>query len=153
MHALALALSFLPVEAVGANVWSASADAFLVVEDFVASAHLGSADALLENGIPVLHHGASVWLSNARAGVDVEVSWNIVAISVLNRHGRAVEWAAFARAGFLVEEGWERARFVVRIGNTNARSLSANTLAGVSIPVSVGRNSGSVHDDIEWGTF
>lgn len=96
LHALALALSFLPVEAVGANGWSASAHAFLVVEDFVASAHLGSADALLESGIPELHHGASVWLSDASAGVDVEVSWDIAAISVRDSHGRAVEWAAFA---------------------------------------------------------
>lgn len=137
----------MPVEADWADRWGASANAFVVVEDFAASAHLWSADAFLKSGIPVLHHGAVFWLGNAFASLDVEVSCDVVTSSVLNKDAGAVEWAASAGTLRSVPEGWQSGGIISRVGNTRAVSLGEDARAGIHVPVSGSGNIGSIKSD------
>ena len=122
-EASALAVVLVPVEALCTNRWSTSAHAFLVVENFVRSANLWSADACLLGGIVELHHIAVVWLVDASSGLNVEVFTL-----------RAVEWANFALAIFGVKEGRKVSTIIINSRTINACSLNAKALARISVP-------------------
>lgn len=70
----AVAKVFTPVECIWALLWLASASAFVVVEDLVASANLRSANAFTYGNIEVLEHAwADGWDQQAVTSYDIPV--------------------------------------------------------------------------------
>jgi hypothetical protein len=69
----AIAKLLTPVEIIWALFWLASANAFFVVEDLVATANLRSANAFTYCNIEVHHHVAHLWNHQAVVFDDIPV--------------------------------------------------------------------------------